>query len=270
MPDVAIGNVTFGNSLPLSLIAGPCQMESREHALMMAEALKDITDRLGIGLVFKTSFDKANRTSINGKRGVGLSAAIPVFAEIEAVGIPVITDIHEPRQADEIAKVVSCLQIPALLCRQTDLLKAAAATGLPVNVKKGQFMAPWDMQNVVDKLRGFGNDAILLTERGTTFGYNNLVSDMRALPIMSATGCPVIFDATHSVQSPAGMGKNSGGDRDMAAVLARSAVSTGIAGVFIECHQDPDNAPSDGPCMTRLDEMEELLKRLMDIDAVVK
>lgn len=245
-------------------------MESRDHALMMAEALKVITDRLGIGLVFKTSFDKANRTSINGKRGVGLSAAIPVFAEIEASGIPCLTDIHEPRQAEELSKVVSCLQIPALLCRQTDLLKAAAATGLPVNVKKGQFVAPWDMKHVVGKLKGFGNDAILLTERGTTFGYNNLVSDMRSLPIMSATGYPVIFDATHSIQTPSALGTCSGGEREMAGVLARAAVAVGIAGIFIETHQDPDNAPSDGPCMMRLDAMEELLKRLMDIDAVVK
>lgn len=268
--NVKIGSVEFGNNLPLSLIAGPCQLESRDHAMMMAEALKTITDKLGIGFVFKASFDKANRTSVNGKRGVGLSAAIPVFAEIEALGISCLTDIHEPWQAEELSKVVSCLQIPALLCRQTDLLKAAAATGLPVNVKKGQFVAPHDMQNVVDKLHGFGNDQILLTERGTCFGYNNLVADMRSLPIMASTQCPVIMDCTHSAQLPGGLGNASGGDREVSKGLARAAVSLGIAGVFIECHQDPDNAPSDGPCMTRLDEMEELLKRLMDIDAVVK
>lgn len=270
MPDVKIGNVTFGNNLPLSLIAGPCQLESRDHALMMAEALKTITDKLGIGFVFKTSFDKANRTSADSPRGAGIYQAVKTFREIKSMGIPTLTDIHENWQVEEIALAVDCLQIPALLCRQTNLLKKAAMSRMPINVKKGQFMAPHDMQNVVDKLHGFGNDAILLTERGTTFGYNNLVSDMRSLPIMSATGHPVIFDATHSVQSPSGNGRNSGGDRSFAPTLASAAVATGIAGIFIETHQDPDNAPSDGPCMTHLKDMPDLLKRLMEIDQVVK
>lgn len=269
MPKVKISNVEFDNSFPLSLIAGPCQLESKAHAFNMAEDLDRIADRLGIGFVFKTSFDKANRTSINGKRGLGIEEAISIFSELKSY-VPILTDIHEPWQAKEIAGVVDCIQIPALLCRQTDLLKAAAETGLPVNVKKGQFMSPYDMKNVVEKLNGYGTDAVLLTERGTTFGYNNLVSDMRSLSIMSGKGNPIIFDATHSAQSPGGLGEASGGDREVSKILAKAAVATGIAGVFIECHQDPDNAPSDGPCMTRLSDMEELLKRLMDIDRVVK
>lgn len=266
MPGIKIGNVAFDNALPLALIAGPCQMESRDHALMMAELLQGIAARLGIGFVFKTSFDKANRTSLKGKRGVGIDAAIPVFAEIEALGIPVLTDIHESWQAKALTGVVSCLQIPALLCRQTDLLHAAGATGLPVNVKKGQFVAPWDMRHIVEKLAG----KVLLTERGTSFGYNMLVSDMRSLPVMALTGCPVIFDATHSVQQPGSLGGSSGGARGMVPFLASAAVAVGVAGVFIECHQDPDNAPSDGPCMVPLNEMHELVLRLMEIDAVIK
>lgn len=270
MPDVKIGNVTFGNNLPLSLIAGPCQLESRDHALMMAEALKTITDKLGIGFVFKASFDKANRTSADSPRGAGIYQAVKTFREIKAMGIPTLTDIHENWQVEEIALAVDCLQIPALLCRQTNLLKVAAMSRMPINVKKGQFMAPHDMQNVVDKLNGFGNKNVLLTERGTSFGYNNLVADMRGLQVMAQTQCPVIFDATHSVQSPSSQGTKSGGDRLLAPVLARAATATGISGIFIECHQDPDNAPSDGPCMTKLSDMEELLKRLMEIDQVVK
>lgn len=269
MPDVKIGKVTFGNKLPLALIAGPCQLESRDHAIMMAEALKTITDKLGIGFVFKASFDKANRTSADSPRGAGIYQAVKTFREIKSMGIPTLTDVHENWQVEEIALAVDCLQIPALLCRQTNLLKVAAKSGMPINVKKGQFMAPHDMQNVVDKLKGFGNANVLLTERGTSFGYNDLVADMRALPVMARTGCPIIFDATHSVQSPGG-GIASGGDRSMAPILASAAVATGIAGVFIETHQDPDNAPSDGPCMTKLSDMEELLKRLMAIDQTVK
>ena len=270
MPDVKIGNVTFGNNLPLSLIAGPCQLESRDHALMMAEALKTITDNLGIGFVFKASFDKANRTSADSPRGAGIYQAVKTFREIKSMGIPTLTDIHENWQVEEIALAVDCLQIPALLCRQTNLLKVAAMSRMPINVKKGQFMAPHDMQNVVDKLNGFGNDNIILTERGTSFGYNNLVADMRGLPIMARSGCPVVFDATHSAQSPGSLGKSSGGDRAASRTLSRAATAVGIAGILIETHQDPDNAPSDGPCMTHLKDMPDLLKRLMEIDQVVK
>lgn len=270
MPNVKIGNVTFGNNLPLALIAGPCQLESRDHAIMMAEALKTITDKLGIGFVFKASFDKANRTSADSPRGVGIYQAVKTFREIKSMGIPCLTDVHENWQVEEIALAVDCLQIPALLCRQTNLLKVAAMSRVPINVKKGQFMAPHDMQNVVDKLHGFGNNQILLTERGTTFGYNNLIADMRSLPVMARTGCPVIFDGTHSAQQPSGLGKASGGDREASKTLARAAVATGIAGLFLETHQDPDNAPSDGPCMTKLSDMPELLKRLMAIDETVK
>ncbi len=270
MPDVSIGNVTFGNDKPLSLIAGPCQLESRDHALMMAESLKTITDRLGIGFVFKASFDKANRTSADSPRGAGIYQAVKTFREIKSMGIPCLTDVHENWQVEEIILAVDCIQIPALLCRQTNLLKVAAMSRVPINVKKGQFMAPHDMQNVVDKLHGFGNNNILVTERGTSFGYGNLVSDMRGLPIMAGSGCPVIFDATHSAQSPGSLGKSSGGDRGDSRTLSRAATAVGIAGIFIETHQDPDNAPSDGPCMTRLSDMENLLKRLMDIDTVVK
>ena len=237
---------------------------------MMAEALKTITDKLGIGFVFKASFDKANRTSADSPRGAGLYQAVKAFREIKAMGIPALTDIHENWQVEEIALAVDCLQIPALLCRQTNLLKVAAMSRMPINVKKGQFMAPHDMQNVVDKLYGFGNNQVLLTERGTSFGYNDLVVDMRSTRILAATASPVIFDATHSVQRPGGLGTASGGERGMAPVLARAAVATGIAGIFIETHQDPDNAPSDGPCMTHLKDMPDLLKRLMEIDQVVK
>jgi 2-dehydro-3-deoxyphosphooctonate aldolase (KDO 8-P synthase) len=268
---VTAGNVTFGNGLPLSLIAGPCQMESRDHAFMMAGRLKEICARLGLGLVYKSSFDKANRTSLGGKRGLGLEKSLAVFADIrEEFGLPVLTDVHEIPQCAELAPVVDILQIPAFLCRQTDLLIAAAATGRVVNVKKGQFLAPWDMQNVVAKLVASGNPNVLLTERGASFGYNTLVSDMRSLPIMAETGSPVIFDATHSVQQPGGQGTASGGDRRMVPVLARAAVAVGVAGLFIETHQNPDTAPSDGPNMVPLDRMEGLLGKLMELDRVAK
>jgi 2-dehydro-3-deoxyphosphooctonate aldolase (KDO 8-P synthase) len=270
-PIVAAGAVRFGNALPLALIAGPCVLESRDHALDMAGALKEITSRLGISLVYKTSFDKANRTSAAGARGVGLDGALPVFAEIRTkLGLPVLTDVHESAQCAELAAVVDVLQIPAFLCRQTDLLVAAARTGRVVNVKKGQFLAPWDMANVVAKITGAGNANVLVTERGASFGYNTLVSDMRALPIMARIGAPVIFDATHSVQQPGGRGTASGGEREFVAVLARAAVAVGVAGVFIETHQDPDRAPSDGPNMVPLRDMEALLGRLMAFDRLAK
>ncbi|MCT8265987.1 3-deoxy-8-phosphooctulonate synthase [Afifella sp. JA880] len=268
---VEAGSVNFGNHLPFSLIAGPCQMESRDHAFDMAGALKEMTQRLGIGLVYKTSFDKANRTSLSGRRGVGLEAALPVFAGIrKELDLPVLTDVHERGQCAEVAEVVDILQIPAFLCRQTDLLIAAAETGRVVNVKKGQFLAPWDMKNVVAKLMASGNPNVLLTERGVSFGYNTLVSDMRALPQMAETGAPIIFDATHSVQQPGGQGGSSGGDRRFVPVLARAAIAVGVAGLFVETHQDPDNAPSDGPNMVPLSDMEAMLERLMALDAVVK
>ena len=268
---VAAGAVSFGNDLPLVLIAGPCQLESRSHALEMASALKEIAARVGIGLVFKTSFDKANRTSASAARGVGLEAALPVFAEIrESLGLPVLTDVHDAGQCAAAAQAVDVLQIPAFLCRQTDLLIAAAKTGRVVNVKKGQFLAPWDMKNVVAKLTGAGNPNVLLTERGVSFGYNTLVSDMRSLPIMARTGAPVIFDATHSVQQPGGQGTSSGGEREFVPVLARAAVAVGVAGVFIETHQDPDRAPSDGPNMVPLKDMEALLSRLVAFDRLAK
>jgi 2-dehydro-3-deoxyphosphooctonate aldolase (KDO 8-P synthase) len=270
-PTVTIGNVTFANDRPIALFAGPCQMESRAHALEMAAALKEICGRLGIGLVYKTSFDKANRTSLAARRGMGLDGALPVFAEIrQALGLPVVTDVHEAGQCARLAEVVDVLQIPAFLCRQTDLLAAAARTGRAVKVKKGQFLAPWDMRNVVAKITGNGNLNVLITERGASFGYNTLVVDMRALPIMSQIGCPVIFDATHAVQSPGGQGTASGGDRRFVPVLARAAVAVGVAGLFIETHQDPDSAPSDGPNMVPLRELEALLAELIAIDAVVK
>jgi 2-dehydro-3-deoxyphosphooctonate aldolase (KDO 8-P synthase) len=268
---VAVGNVTFANDSAIALFAGPCQMESRAHALEMAAALKEICGRLGIGLVYKTSFDKANRTSLTGRRGIGLDGALPVFAEIrESLGLPVVTDVHEASQCAALAQVVDVLQIPAFLCRQTDLLIAAAKTGRAVKVKKGQFLAPWDMQNVVAKITGSGNPNVLVTERGASFGYNTLVVDMRALPIMARIGCPVIFDATHAVQQPGGQGTASGGDRSFVPVLARAAVAVGVAGLFIETHQDPDNAPSDGPNMVPLAQFEGLIAELMAIDAVVK
>lgn len=270
-PSVRIADVTFSNTAPIALFAGPCQMESRAHALEMAAALKEITQRLGIGLVFKASFDKANRTSLSGKRGVGLDAALKVFSEIkESLGLPVLTDVHEPAQCAVVAEVVDVLQIPAFLCRQTDLLVAAAKTGRVVKIKKGQFLAPWDMKNVVAKVTESGNSNVLLTERGASFGYNTLVTDMRGLPVMAETGCPVIFDATHSVQQPGGQGTSSGGDRRFVPVLARAAVAVGVAGLFIETHEDPDNAPSDGPNMVPLKDFEALIADLMEIDGVVK
>ncbi|WFE87550.1 3-deoxy-8-phosphooctulonate synthase [Roseibium porphyridii] len=269
--EVSVGNVTFSNSAPFSLIAGPCAMESRAHALECAEAIKDIADRLGIGLVYKSSFDKANRTSLSGGRGVGLSEALPIFAEVkEKFGLPVITDVHAAEQCAPVAEVIDVLQIPAFLCRQTDLLVAAAKTGKVINVKKGQFLAPWDMKNVLAKVTGSGNPNVLLTERGASFGYNTLVTDMRALPIMAQTGAPVVFDATHSVQQPGGQGASTGGDRTMVPVLARAAVAVGVGGLFIETHPDPDKAPSDGPNMVPLNKLEALLKQLQALDAVVK
>jgi len=268
---VSIGSVRFGNDLPLTLIAGPCQLESRDHAMEMAGALKEITQRLNINLVYKSSFDKANRTSTSGKRGLGFDASLPIFAEIgESLGLPVLTDVHEISQCAPVAEVVDILQIPAFLCRQTDLLIAAAKTGKIINVKKGQFLAPWDMGNVIAKITEAGNSQVLVTERGTSFGYNTLVSDMRSLPTMAEFGAPVIFDATHSVQQPGGQGTSSGGERKFVSVLARAAVAVGVAGVFIEVHQDPDNAPSDGPNMVPLNQIEILIKNLMTFDAVAK
>ena len=269
---VRAGNVSFGQTLPLALIAGPCQLESRAHALEVASALKEIAVRLGIGLVYKTSFDKANRTSAKGQRGIGLKKALPIFADIrDSLGLPVLTDVHDAHHCADVAQAVDILQIPAFLCRQTDLLLAAAATGKVVNVKKGQFLAPWDMANVVAKITGGGNSNVLVTERGASFGYNTLVSDMRSLPIMArTTGAPVIFDATHSVQQPGGKGTSSGGEREFVAVLARAAVAVGVAGVFIETHPDPDHAPSDGPNMVPLRDFEALVKNLMAFDRLAK
>jgi 2-dehydro-3-deoxyphosphooctonate aldolase (KDO 8-P synthase) len=268
---VTVGKVRFGNALPLAFIAGPCVLESRAHALEMASALKEIAVRLGIGLVYKTSFDKANRTSGKSPRGLGLDKAPAVFAELrEKLGIPVLTDVHEPDQCARVAEVVDILQIPAFLCRQTDLLIAAAKTGRAINVKKGQFLAPWDMKNVVEKITSAGNRNVLVTERGVSFGYNTLVSDMRALPLLAKIGAPVIFDATHSVQQPGGQGTSSGGEREFVPVLARAAVAVGVAGLFIETHQDPDRAPSDGQNMIPLNDMELLLERLMRFDTLTK
>jgi 2-dehydro-3-deoxyphosphooctonate aldolase (KDO 8-P synthase) len=269
---VTVGKARFGSTLPLALIAGPCALESRDHALEMATALKEITAKVGIGFVYKTSFDKANRTSAKSNRGIGLDEALPIFAEIrETLGVPILTDVHEREQCARAAEVVDVLQIPAFLCRQTDLLVAAAATGRAINVKKGQFLAPWDLANVVAKITGAGNSNVLVTERGASFGYNTLVSDMRALPILArTTGAPVIFDATHSVQQPGGKGTSSGGEREFVPVLARAAVAVGIAGIFIETHQDPDKAPSDGPNMFPLKEMEDLLRKLVEFDRLAK
>jgi 2-dehydro-3-deoxyphosphooctonate aldolase (KDO 8-P synthase) len=271
-PIVAVGSAKFGNDLPIAVIAGPCALESRAHALEVASALKEIAARLNIGLVYKTSFDKANRTSASAERGLGLKQSLPIFAEIRSsLGLSVLTDVHDAAQCAEVAQAVDILQIPAFLCRQTDLLVAAAATGKVVNVKKGQFLAPWDMANVVAKITASGNPNVLVTERGASFGYNTLVSDMRALPILArTTGAPVIFDATHSVQQPGGKGASSGGEREFVPVLARAAVAVGVAGVFIETHPDPDHAPSDGPNMVPLREFEALLKMLMAYDAVTK
>jgi 2-dehydro-3-deoxyphosphooctonate aldolase (KDO 8-P synthase) len=268
---VRVGELAIANDRPFVLIAGPCQMESRAHALGMASALKDICQRLGLGLIYKSSYDKANRTSLGGKRGIGLGDSLPVFAEIKAkLGLPTLTDVHAPEHCAAVAGTVDVLQIPAFLCRQTDLLVAAAQTGKAVNVKKGQFLAPWDMKHVAAKITGSGNPNVMLCERGASFGYNTLVSDMRSLPIMASTGHPVIFDATHSVQEPGGQGGSSGGKREFVPVLARAAAAVGVAGVFIETHQDPDSAPSDGPNMVPLDRLERLLSALMKFDAISK
>jgi 2-dehydro-3-deoxyphosphooctonate aldolase (KDO 8-P synthase) len=268
---VRIGSVEVGNKLPLSIIAGPCALESRDHALEMASALKEIAAKAGLGLIYKTSFDKANRTSANSPRGMGLELALPIFAEIrESLGVPVLTDVHEREQCAPVAQAVDVLQIPAFLCRQTDLLIAAAETGRAVNVKKGQFLAPWDMKNVIAKVTGAGNPNVLVTERGVSFGYNTLVSDMRALPILASFGAPVVFDATHSVQQPGGQGTSSGGERDMVPVLARAAVAIGVAAVFMETHQDPDRAPSDGPNMLKLKDVPALLCELVELDRIAK
>ncbi|AAN30053.1 2-dehydro-3-deoxyphosphooctonate aldolase [Brucella suis 63/252] len=268
---VKVGNVTFSNSAPLALIAGPCQMETRDHAFEMAGHLKEMTDKLGIGLVYKSSFDKANRTSLKAARGIGLEKALEVFSDLKKeYGFPVLTDIHTEEQCAAVAPVVDVLQIPAFLCRQTDLLIAAARTGRVVNVKKGQFLAPWDMKNVLAKITESGNPNVLATERGVSFGYNTLVSDMRALPIMAGLGAPVIFDATHSVQQPGGQGGSTGGQREFVETLARAAVAVGVAGLFIETHEDPDNAPSDGPNMVPIDKMPALLEKLMAFDRIAK
>ncbi|MDF0697994.1 3-deoxy-8-phosphooctulonate synthase [Rhizobium sp. MC63] len=265
------GQITFSNTGRLSLIAGPCQMESRDHAFMVAGTLKELCAKLGIGLVYKSSFDKANRTSLSAERGIGLEKGMEVFADLKKeFGFPVLTDVHTAEQCAEVAEVIDVLQIPAFLCRQTDLLIAAARTGRVVNVKKGQFLAPWDMKNVLKKLNASGNPNVLLCERGASFGYNTLVSDMRSLPIMAAMGAPVIFDATHSVAQPGGQGDSSGGQREFVETLARAAVATGIAGVFLETHQDPDNAPSDGPNMVYLKDMPRLLEKLLAFDAIAK
>ncbi|HKD22199.1 MAG TPA: 3-deoxy-8-phosphooctulonate synthase [Rhizomicrobium sp.] len=268
---VKIGSVEVANDKKLAIIAGPCALESRGHALEMAHALKEIAAKAGVGLVYKTSFDKANRTSANSERGIGLELAGPIFAEIrESVGLPVLTDVHEKDQCAPVAQAVDVLQIPAFLCRQTDLLVAAARTGKTVNVKKGQFLAPWDMKNVIAKLTSAGNPNVLVTERGASFGYNTLVSDMRALPIMAKFGAPIVFDATHSVQQPGGQGDKTGGDREMVPYLARAAVAVGCAAVFMETHQDPDNAPSDGPNMIKLKDLPGLLSELVEIDRIAK
>jgi len=271
-PVVAVGQARFGNALPLALIAGPCALESRAHALEMAGALKEIAGKLGLGFVYKTSFDKANRTSAKSNRGIGLEEALPIFADIrDSLGVPILTDVHETDQCAPVGEVVDVLQIPAFLCRQTDLLVAAAETGRTVNVKKGQFLAPWDMAHVVAKVTGAGNRNVLVTERGASFGYNTLVSDMRSLPILArTTGAPVIFDATHSVQQPGGQGTSSGGEREFVPVLSRAAVAVGVAGVFIETHQDPDKAPSDGSNMVPLKAMEGLLRTLIAFDLLAK
>lgn len=268
---ITLGTVTFANDKPLSLIAGPCQLENRDHAFMMAGALKEMSEKLGIGLVYKTSYDKANRTSIGGKRGLGLEKSLEIFADIrKTFDLPVLTDVHTEEQCRIVGAVVDVLQIPAFLSRQTDLLVAAAKTGKVVNIKKGQFLAPWDMKNVLAKVTGSGNPKVMLTERGASFGYNTLVSDMRSLPIMAETGAPVIFDATHSVQQPGGQGTSSGGERRFVETLARAAVAVGVAGVFIETHEDPDNAPSDGPNMIALRDLPGLVERLMAFDKVAK
>jgi 2-dehydro-3-deoxyphosphooctonate aldolase (KDO 8-P synthase) len=268
---VKVGDLEIGNDRPLTIIAGPCAMESRDHALEMGHALKEQADKLGFGLIYKSSFDKANRTSIDGARGIGLDKALEVFAELrETVGCPVLTDVHEPGQCARVAEAVDVLQIPAYLCRQTDLLVAAARTGRAINIKKGQFLAPWDMKNVVEKCVQAGNRNLMVCERGASFGYNTLVSDMRSLPVLAQTGFPVVFDATHSVQQPGGQGASSGGQREFVPVLARAAVAVGVAAVFLETHQDPDSAPSDGPNMVPLDEFGPLIETLMAFDRLAK
>ncbi len=268
---ISAGNVTFGNDLPFVLIAGPCQVETRDHTLFMAEKLIDIAGKLDIPFIYKSSYDKANRTSIGGKRGLGLLKTLPIFEEIRRdLGVAVLTDVHTEEQCEIVAPYVDILQIPAFLCRQTDMLLAAAKTGKVINIKKGQFLAPWDMKNVVDKMDYAGNSNVILTERGVSFGYNTLVTDMRALPIMAETGCPIVIDATHSVQQPGGQGKASGGDRRFVPTIAKAAVAVGVAGVFMETHQDPDNAPSDGPNMVKLEDMETLLKQLKEYDKIAK
>ena len=271
MHRIKLNNIEISNNLPFTLIAGPCQMQTRDHALFMAENLVKITSELNIPLIYKSSFDKANRTSGSSARGIGLDSALKIFEEIKRTfGCNVITDVHSEIQCKEVAKTIDILQIPAFLCRQTDLLKAAAETGRVVHVKKGQFLAPWDMKNVADKLQNFGAKDIMLCDRGTSFGYNTLISDMRGLPIMAETGFPVIFDATHSVQQPGGLGGQSGGERKYVEILARAALTTKIAGLFMEVHEDPDNAPSDGPCMLKLEDLSVILKRLKSIDDLVK
>lgn len=268
---VAVGGLTISNAAPIVVFAGPCQMESRAHALETASALKEMGESLGFGLVYKSSFDKANRTSLSGKRGIGIDAALPVFAEIrERLGLPIVTDVHEPDQCARVAEVADVLQIPAFLCRQTDLLVAAAKTGRVVKIKKGQFLAPWDMKNVVAKVVGSGNANVLVTERGSSFGYNTLVVDMRGLVQMAETGAPVIFDATHAVQQPGGLGGSSGGDRRYVPVLARAAVAVGVAGLFVETHENPDTAPSDGPNMVPLKDFAPLMRELMALDKLAK
>jgi 2-dehydro-3-deoxyphosphooctonate aldolase (KDO 8-P synthase) len=268
---IAIGSVTVGNDLPLVLIAGPCALESRAHALEMSSALAELSRKLGIGIIYKTSFDKANRTSLGSNRGMGLEDGLPILAEVrETSGLPVVTDVHLPEQCAPVAEAVDVLQIPAFLCRQTDLVVAAAETGRALNIKKGQFLAPWDMKNVVAKAEAAGNTKVMVCERGASFGYNTLVSDMRALPVLAETGCPVVFDATHSVQQPGGQGTVSGGERRYVPVLARAAVAVGVAAVFLETHQDPDKAPSDGPNMIRLRDLEPLIKDLMAFDRLAK
>jgi 2-dehydro-3-deoxyphosphooctonate aldolase (KDO 8-P synthase) len=268
---IRIGSITVGNDLPLALIAGPCALESRAHALETSHALVEMTRRLGIPLIYKTSFDKANRTSVDSARGLGMEKSLPILAEIrETQGCPVLTDVHSADQCARVAEAVDVLQIPAFLCRQTDLLLAAAATGRPVNIKKGQFLAPWDMANVVRKMDAGGNPNVLVCERGVSFGYNTLVSDMRSLPVLARTGCPVVFDATHSVQQPGGQGASSGGQREFVPVLARAAVAVGVAAVFMETHQNPDCAPSDGPNMVPLREMPGILETLMAFDRIAK
>ncbi len=272
MHTVKVGNLRISNALPFALISGPCQVETRDHAMMTAETLVKITDKLKIPFIYKSSYDKANRTSLSGKRGAGLEPSLRIFEEVrKTFGCPILTDIHNEEQAKIAAEVVDVIQIPAFLCRQTDLLITAAKTGKVVNVKKGQFLAPWDMKNVVDKITASGNTNVLVTDRGTSFGYNTLVTDFRGFPVMAEqTGMPVILDATHSIQQPGGQGGSSGGQREFVETLSRAAVAVGVAGLFMESHQDPDNAPSDGPCMVKLDKMEELLKTLQEFDIVSK